>query len=127
MKTLNNMLTKKKGLVLFAGVALLAFSSLTIFSRPRSQAGSITIVNNSGRDIRHVYFSPPDSDNWGPDQLNNSIIGSGQSLTLSVSCDTATTKVITEDQNGCFLYNTASCSENSSWTITNAAVPDCGS
>jgi hypothetical protein len=90
---------------------------------------SITVVNNSSREIRHLYLSPTNQDNWGPDQLGGSVIGSGGgSYTLSnVSCGQAGIKVITEDQNGCFLYQTVSCDGSSTWTITNDASPDCGS
>jgi hypothetical protein len=90
---------------------------------------SITVVNNSSREIRHLYLSPTNQDNWGPDQLSGSMIGSGGgSYTLSnVSCGQTNIKVITEDQNGCFLYQIVSCGQSSTWTITNDATPDCGS
>lgn len=89
---------------------------------------SITIVNNSSREIRHVYLSPVDQNNWGADQLVNSVIPpGGGSFTLSnVACEAASIKVITEDQQGCFLYKVVSCSQATTWTITNDAVPDCG-
>ena len=45
---------------------------------------AITIVNNSSHEIRHVYLSPPDTNNWGPDQLSNSVIApNGGSFTIS--------------------------------------------
>jgi hypothetical protein len=92
-------------------------------------ATSITVVNNSSRDIRHVYLSSTTQDNWGPDQLYGAAIGSGGgSYTLSnVSCEQTNIKVITEDQNGCFLYQVVACGQSSTWTITNDATPDCGS
>ena len=90
---------------------------------------NITIVNNSSREIRHVYLSPANQDNWGSDQLGGAVISSGGgSYTLSnVSCDQTNIKVITEDQNGCFLYKIVACGDNATWTITNDAAPDCGS
>lgn len=89
---------------------------------------SITIVNNSSHEIRHVYFSPPDQNNWGSDQLGSSVISAnGGSVTLSnVSCGGASIKVIAEDQEGCFAYQVVSCSESASWTITNQTTRDCG-
>ena len=88
---------------------------------------SITITNNSSRDIRHVYLSAANQDNWGSDQLNGSIPPGGGSITLGdVSCSGAGVKVIAEDQNGCFLYQVVSCNNDATWTITNDAVPDCG-
>src|SRR5215216_4207299 len=85
---------------------------------------SITIVNNSGREIRHVYLSPPDQNNWGSDQLVNSVIApNGGSFTISnVSCGGSSIKVIAEDQDGCFLYQVVTCSESVSWTIASGAT-----
>ena len=89
---------------------------------------NITMVNNSSRQIRHVYLSPSNQDNWGSDQLGGSMIGSGGgSYTISdVACSQTDIKVIAEDENGCFLYHNVSCGQNSTWTITNDAAPDCG-
>jgi hypothetical protein len=105
-----------------AGLPLLACA----FARS-SPSVNITIVNNSNLEFRHVYLSPVDRDTWGPDQLNGSVISPGSSYTLSnVSCEGSSIKVIAEDQNGCFLYQVVSCAENTTWTVTNAASPDCG-
>ena len=89
---------------------------------------SITIVNNSNREIRHVYLSAPDQNNWGSDQLVNSVISpNGGSFTISnASCDGSSLQVIAEDQDGCFSYQVVSCSEGASWTITNDTARDCG-
>lgn len=88
---------------------------------------NITIVNNSTREIRHVYLAAGDPNNWGPDQLHGSRISPGASHTLTdVSCNGASIRVIAEDENGCFLYNTVSCGDNAMWTITKDSTPDCG-
>lgn len=99
-----------------------------LLSRAHSPQTSITIVNNSSREIRHVYFSATDQNDWGSDQLVNSVIApGGGSVTLSnVSCEAANIKVITEDYQGCFLYKIASCSQTTTWIITNQETPDCG-
>lgn len=107
-------------------IGMMAFGPL--LSRAHAPSLAITIVNNSSREIRHVYLSPPDSNNWGSDQLMNSVISpDGGSVTLSnVSCGGSSVKVIAEDQDGCFLYQVVSCSENSTWTIAANATRDCG-
>ena len=98
-----------------------------LFSKTMTPAISVTIANNSGLEIRHVYLSPTDNDNWGPDQLNGSVIANGHSDTVSnIACDAASIKVIAEDQNGCFFYQTVTCGESSTWTITTSSTPDCG-
>src|SRR5262245_12540866 len=63
---------------------------------------TITIVNNSSWEIRHLYLSPANNDNWGPDQLNNSPISPGATRELNVSWDQSTVKLVGEDQDGCF-------------------------
>ena len=111
-------------LSIFVGIMVCA----PFLSRAHPTATSVTIVNNSSREIRSVYLSAPDQNNWGPDQLGSSVIAAGGgSVTLSdVACDAANIKVITEDHEGCFLSKIVACSEATTWTITNEATPDCG-
>lgn len=127
MKTFN---AKRKPAYFLAVVALslIGVASVTKLSRARTLSSSITVVNNSSKEIRHLFLSPPDSNNWSSDQLHDStIIAPNQSFTVSdVSCTEANIKVIAEDQNGCFLYQVVSCASDATWTITNDAVPDCG-
>ncbi|HAF23151.1 MAG TPA: hypothetical protein DCK93_09630 [Blastocatellia bacterium] len=101
---------------------------MPLLSPAQTTTTAVTIFNNSAREIKHVYFSPTDQDNWGPDQLNNTVISIGGSFTLSnVSCNAADIKVIAENEDGCFFYRIVSCGESGSWTIANDAAPDCGS
>ncbi len=111
-------------LSIFIGLMICA----PLLSRAHSSATSITIVNNSSREIRHLYLSAPDQNNWGSDQLVHSVIpGNGGSFTINdVSCSSSTIKVIAEDQDGCFSYQVVSCSESVTWTITNNTARDCG-
>ncbi|MGB7924335.1 MAG: hypothetical protein WCF57_13915, partial [Pyrinomonadaceae bacterium] len=44
-------------------IALSAFAAMPLLSRAHQpQAASITVVNNSGWEIRYLYLSPADSD-----------------------------------------------------------------
>ena len=98
-----------------------------LLSKAYAPATAITIVNNSSREVRHVFLSAPDSNNWGPDQLGSSVISAnGGSVTINASCDGSSIRVIAEDQDGCFSYQVVSCSENATWTITNTTTRDCG-
>jgi len=106
--------------------AIVSALMVPLMSRAQPQYASITIVNNSTREIRHVFLSHVNSDDWSADQLNNSTIQAGQTHTLpNVSCDQEQVKVIGEDQDGCFLSAVIACG-NATWTITNQTVPDCG-
>jgi len=99
-----------------------------LLSRAYAPSTAITIVNNTSREVRHVYLSPPDQNNWGSDQLVNSVISpDGGSFTISnVSCGGAGIKVIAEDQDGCFIYQVVTCSESVTWAIPSNATRDCG-
>jgi|SRR5690348_4183467 hypothetical protein len=110
------------------GVCIGLLICTPLLSRAHSNAASITIVNNSSREIRHVYLSAPDQNNWGSDQLVNSVISAnGGSFTLNdVSCTSSNIKVVAEDQDGCFSYQLVSCSDGGTWTITNDTARDCG-
>jgi hypothetical protein len=105
-------------------VALICTGSLTSFASAPTL--TITVNNNSSREIRHLYLSPANNDNWGPDQLNNSAIGSGGSRQLNVSWEDSTVKLVAEDQDGCFLSTTVAASGESAWTIDNNTSRNCG-
>ena len=98
----------------------------SLLSARAETTNSITLVNNSSWEIHSIYLSPTDNDDWGANQLNNTVIRNGESFTLNdVSCDGAGIKVITEDQDGCFISTVVACG-NATVTITNDATPDCG-
>ena len=106
-------------------LALITTGSLMAMASPN--ATSVTIVNNASREIRHVYLSHTNEDNWGADQIDPSTIPSGSSVTLNnVACSAADLKVIAEDQDGCFIYKVISCGQSTTWTITNESARDCG-
>ena len=114
-------------LVLSMVVGMVVCAPLLSKAHAPSTSMALTIVNNSNREIHHVYLSAADQNNWGSDQLGSSVIAAGGgSVTLNVSCDASSIKVITEDHQGCFLYKIVACSQATTWTITNDATPDCG-
>lgn len=112
-------------------IALFVLASLPLLSSARSTAAptatSVNIVNSSSREIRNVYLSHVDADDWGNNQLGSATIAAGQSFNLSVSpCDGQQMKVIGEDQDGCFVSTAVNCGDSSTWTITNDTARDCG-
>ena len=100
--------------------------ALTPLSRATAPSLTLTIVNNSEWEIRYLYLSPADNDNWGPDQLNDSSISPRESRTLNISWDQSTVKLIGEDKDGCFLYKTVATSSSQVWTIASDATRNCG-
>ena len=108
-------------------VALIALGAIPLLSTARTLSTSVTIVNNSNREIRNVYSSHVNADDWSADLLS-SPIAPGQSATVSgISCDSQQVKVIGEDQDGCFVSTVVDCSSSGSWTVTNDTARDCGS
>ena len=125
----NSAASDRSGGLIIILVVLLALAALPLLSSARSRTvtTSVNIVNNSNWEIRHVYLQPTDSDLWSVDRLNGTPIAPGSSYTLSnADCEGQSTKVITEDKDGCFLNHTVSCGADATWTITNEATPDCG-
>lgn len=103
-----------------------ALSMMALRSQASTPRATVTISNNSGWELRYIYLSPADNDNWGDDQLNGTIISPGTTRELNVSWDQPTVKLIAEDQDGCFLTTTVDAAANSAWTITNSSPRNCG-
>jgi len=115
--------------LIVVGLALIAFAGVPFLSTGMTakMATSVNIVNNSNREIRNVYSSHVDADDWSNDLLGEATIGAGQSHEVgSLACDGQGVKVIAEDQDGCFLTVVVSCGQNATWTITNDTAKDCG-
>ena len=108
-------------------VALLTVALAPLLSSARTQSTSVNIANNSSKEIRNVYLSHVDRDDWSGNQLGESTIAPGGSFTLSnVACDQQQVKVIGEDQDGCFVSTIVNCGDSATWTITNDTARDCG-
>lgn len=62
-------------------VLALALLSATISLPAIAQScdTSFTVVNNSGRTIMEIYFSPASQDNWGADRLGTEVLVAGAS------------------------------------------------
>jgi hypothetical protein len=108
-------------------ISLCALAVLSSASTGGTAPTSVNIVNNSNNEIRNVYLSPVNADDWSSNQLSNgAAIAPGHSYNLNVACDQQQVKVIGEDQDGCFLSTVVTCGSTSTWTITNETAKDCG-
>jgi len=124
---MKNSRSKLKVRNLIAMIAALCALTTPLVSRAQPQTVSITVVNNSTREIRHLYLSHANADDWSGDLLSVASIQTGQSYTLqNVSCDQGQIKVIGEDKDGCFVSGVVSCGSDATWTITNDIPADCG-
>lgn len=125
MKNLRNVSFRTNLLLLVLAALICTAGSLTSLASAPPPL-TITVTNNSSREIRHLYLSPANNDNWGPDQLNNSPIGAGVSRQLNVSWEQSTVKLVAEDQDGCFVTTTVAASGEPAWTIDNNTSRNCG-
>lgn len=114
--------------------AILSLMAIPLLAGIASQAGStaapvldVSVTNNSSREIHHLYISPADRNEWGPDLLDGRIIKPGESATVNTVCPSNEIKLIAEDKAGCFMYQPASCTQSvAEWTVTNQTPVDCG-
>jgi hypothetical protein len=106
--------------------AFAALAVVPLLSRAQPST-SVNIVNNSSREIRDVYFSHVNADDWTGNQLGDTTIPAGSSATVNNdACNAQQIRVISEDQDGCFSFTVINCGENSTWTVTNDTARDCG-
>jgi hypothetical protein len=120
----------RKVSVILAGVVL---ATMTALALPASAAAApdnsvIHIKNKSDWEIHHLFISPTDQDNWGPDQLGKQVIAVGGSFELhKVPCDTWDVRIVDEDGDECVISNVNICASKEGWVITNDALLDCES
>src|SRR5260370_15213832 len=94
----------------------IALFALTALSSARTTTTSVNIVNNSNREIRNVYLSHVNADDWSSNQLGNATVPAGQSFNLdNVACEQQQVKLIAEDQDGCFASTVVSCGSSATW------------
>lgn len=117
----------KRNFYRLAILSLSLFALAALSSARTPMATSVNVVNNSNREIRSVYLSHVNADDWTGNQLSNgAVIAPGQSYNLSnVACDQQQVKVIAEDQDGCFLSTVVNCGDSPTWTISNDTARDC--
>ena len=114
--------------VVMLAAVICTLSAMTLRSAASSQPlSAVTISNESQWEIRALYLSAADDDNWGADQLNGAVIAPGSSYTLSISWSQPTVKIVAEDKDGCFITTTVDATTNSAWTINSSSARNCGS
>lgn len=104
-------------------VLLLAPSS---FGGPKKDRATIEVVNESSWDIYHLYVSSSQSDDWGPDQLEEDILEPGESfLIYDIPCDDYDIMFVDEDGDRCILEQQTLCRGDSIWRITDEELLGC--
>lgn len=107
--------------LLLAGVV--AMSSIAAMGE-----SDVIIKNDSSWVLTELYLSPADDNEWGPDQLGNHVIGSGDEFTLSeIPCEVYDIRLVDEDDDVCILEGVALCNHEAGWHITNQSLLQCQS
>lgn len=107
-------------------VVLCAFVAVPLLSSAQGRKASIKINNKTDWDIYHLYLSPTSSNKWGPDQLDNDVLESGSSFTLTdIPCGEYDIKVVDNDGDACVIDNIPMCQDNTTWDLTNKELLSC--
>lgn len=113
----------KKTTKLALAALLLCAISLPAFA---ARKASVKVINQSKWEIHHLYLSSSEEEEWGPDQLEDSILAKGDSFTLThIPCDTYDIKVVDEDGDECVIEQVDLCNDHSYWKITDKDLLEC--
>jgi hypothetical protein len=109
--------------VLFSFCLVLA-AALGIASAAKTS--DVTVVNKSAWDIHHLYLSAADENEWGPDQLGDDVIGTGDSFKIKgIPCDEYDVRLVDEDGDECMVFAVDICGSNETWEITSGDLLEC--
>lgn len=87
---------------------------------------AVKIVNESAWDIHQLYLSSVDEEEWGPDQLGEQVIESGDSFELNgIPCDAYDVRIVDEDGDECVVSAVALCGDKDAWVIDDDDLLSC--
>lgn len=109
------------------GVALsVALAIGPIVVRAGAYDSVVKIVNQSLWDIHELYLSSTSDEEWGPDQLGDAVVASGDSFELhDIPCDDYDVRIVDEDGDSCVVGGVTLCADNDAWVITDEDLLAC--
>ena len=111
--------------LLSAAVLILCTASVPALAAGKKKA-TIKVVNQSKWEIHHLFLSSSSDHNWGPDQLGDEVIGTGQSFMLTkIDCDDYDIRIVDEDGDECVIEEVNLCGEDTVWKITDKSLLAC--
>jgi uncharacterized protein (DUF2141 family) len=91
-----------------------------------SNDAAVVIKNSSSWVLTELYVSSTGEDEWGPDQLEEQVIGSGETFKLNgVPCGEYDVKVVDEDGDSCVLEEVALCGGEDAWEVEDDVLLGC--
>lgn len=115
-------------LAVSCGLALAALVALSVPAQLQAapKKATVKVVNKSDWQIEQFYLSSSEDDEWGPDQLGEDVIGTGESFTLkNIPCDVYDVMLVDEDGDECVVEEVDVCGGAESWVITNKILLGC--
>jgi hypothetical protein len=101
-------------------------SLLLVAGAAAARAETVTVSNDSSFAIYQFFLSPADQDEWGPDQLRDQVIASGDSFDLQgVPCDTFDVMLVDEDGDQCVIAGVDICGGDQTWIIEDEGLLAC--
>lgn len=86
----------------------------------------LEFVNRSSWDIYEIYLSPVEDDEWGPDQLADDVLESGESfLVYDIPCGDYDILLVDEDGDECTLDAVDLCGDSAEWVIDDEELLSC--
>jgi hypothetical protein len=116
---------KNKLLLLTIGVALTSFYSRKERNHTTSSE-RISMVNESVWDIKAIYISEIDKNNWQENLLSDGVLSAGGGATIvKADCGTYDLKVIDTDNHTCTIRKVDLCKSDKNITITDQSIGNC--
>ena len=107
-------------------VVLLLVLTASVPAFAAKKKATIKVVNQSKWEIHHLYLSSTTDHEWGPDQLGDEVIGSGETFTLSkIDCDDYDIRLVDEDGDECVVEEVNLCGDETVWKITDRVLLSC--
>lgn len=108
-------------------IALVCVAVLFLAPAAAQAAGNkVVIKNKSDWEIHHLFLSPTENEQWGPDQLGEHVIESGGTFELrNIPCDSYDVMLVDEDGDECVVPEVDICSGQSGWIISNDDLLEC--
>ena len=106
--------------------ALMVVCGTALPAHAAKKKATIKVVNQSKWEIHHLYLSSTSDHQWGPDQLGDEVIGTGESFTLTkIDCDDYDIRIVDEDGDECVVNEVNMCGDATVWKITDKILLAC--
>jgi hypothetical protein len=119
----------KNARLLVSLCATVALSSLAACSTSDNGGGAdstISVDNQSNSNIEDIRVAAVGDSNFGPNLLGSSdILAPGETLTVSVFCDTYDIQLTDETATTCVVHDVDVCGSDATWIITEADLNAC--